>query len=86
MKRTGRKKNGERKNNVMCALDKKMIPYNIITYDSRDGRIDGIFVVQKIGKDPQLVYKKLVTQGNSGNIYVSVIPVESELDLKKLQK
>ncbi|WP_374719067.1 Cys-tRNA(Pro) deacylase [Parageobacillus toebii] len=74
------------KTNAMRVLDKKMIPYNVITYDSRDGRIDGMSVVQKIGKDPQLVYKTLVTQGNSGNIYVFVIPVESELDLKKAAK
>lgn len=74
------------KTNAMRVLDKKMIPYNVFTYDSQDGRIDGISVVQKIGKDPQLVYKTLVTQGNSGNIYVFVIPVESELDLKKAAK
>jgi Cys-tRNA(Pro)/Cys-tRNA(Cys) deacylase len=71
------------KTNAMRILDKKMIPYNVITYDSQDGGIDGISVVQKIGKDPQMVYKTLVTQGSSGNIYVFVIPVESELDLKK---
>ncbi|MBA2875286.1 Cys-tRNA(Pro) deacylase [Thermaerobacillus caldiproteolyticus] len=71
------------KTNAMRVLDKKMIPYNVITYDSQDGKIDGISVTNKIGKDPQSVYKTLVTQGNSGNIYVFVIPVESELDLKK---
>ena len=68
------------KTNAMRVLDKKMIPYNVFTYDSQDGRIDGISVAQKIGKDPQLVYKTLVTQGKSGNVYVFVIPVESELD------
>jgi Cys-tRNA(Pro)/Cys-tRNA(Cys) deacylase len=71
------------KTNAMRVLDKNMIPYNIITYDSQDGKIDGISVAHKIGKDPQSVYKTLVAQGNSGNIYVFVIPVESELDLKK---
>ncbi|WP_017436648.1 Cys-tRNA(Pro) deacylase [Saccharococcus caldoxylosilyticus] len=74
------------KTNAMRILDKNMIPYHVITYDSQDGRINGISVAQKIGKDPQLVYKTLVTQGNSGNIYVFVIPVESELDLKKAAK
>ncbi|KYD06855.1 Cys-tRNA(Pro) deacylase [Saccharococcus caldoxylosilyticus] len=74
------------KTNAMRVLDQKVIPYNVMTYDSQDGRINGISVAQKIGKDPQLVYKTLVTQGNSGNIYVFVIPVESELDLKKAAK
>jgi Cys-tRNA(Pro)/Cys-tRNA(Cys) deacylase len=71
------------KTNAMRILDMKKIHYNVITYDSQHGKIDGISVAYNIGKDPQLVYKTLVTQGNSGNIYVFVIPVESELDLKK---
>ncbi|MBA2876159.1 Cys-tRNA(Pro) deacylase [Thermaerobacillus caldiproteolyticus] len=71
------------KTNAMRVLDKKMIPYNVITYDSQDGKIDGISVAHNIGKDPRFVYKTLVTRGNSRNIYVFVIPVESELDLKK---
>jgi Cys-tRNA(Pro)/Cys-tRNA(Cys) deacylase len=71
------------KTNAMRILDQKKIPYNVITYDSQDGKIDGISVARKIGKDIQFVYKTLVTQGSSGSIYVFVIPVESELDLKK---
>ncbi len=74
------------KTNAMRILDKKKIHYNVITYDNQDGKIDGISVAHKIGKDPQLVYKTLVTQGNSGNIYVFVVPVEAELDLKKAAK
>lgn len=41
---------------------------------------------KKLGKTRNWYIKKLVTQGSSGNIYVSVIPVESELDLKKAAK
>lgn len=74
------------KTNAMRVLDEKMIPYHVITYNSEDGKIDGISVAQKIGREPQLVYKTLVTQGKSGNIYVFVVPVESELDLKKAAK
>jgi Cys-tRNA(Pro)/Cys-tRNA(Cys) deacylase len=71
------------KTNAMRILDTKKINYNVLTYDSQDGKIDGISVAHNIVKDPRMVYKTLVTQGNSGNIYVFVIPVESELDLKK---
>jgi Cys-tRNA(Pro)/Cys-tRNA(Cys) deacylase len=71
------------KTNAMRILDKNKIHYNVISYDGQLEKIDGISVAHKIGKDPRLVYKTLVTQGNSGNIYVFVIPVESELDLKK---
>jgi Cys-tRNA(Pro)/Cys-tRNA(Cys) deacylase len=83
LSKTGGRKMTKVKTNAMRVLDKNMIPYNVITYDSQDGKIDGISVGQKIGKDLQFVYKTLVTQGNSGNVYVFVIPVEAELDLKK---
>ena len=53
------------------------------TYDSEDGKIDGVSVAEKIGKDPATVYKTLVCQGGSGNYYVFVIPVAEELDMKK---
>lgn len=74
------------KTNAMRILDAKKITYNLITYDSFDGKIDGASVAQKIDKDPKFVYKTLVAQGNSKQIYVFIIPVEAELDLKKAAK
>lgn len=74
------------KTNAMRLLDTNNINYNILTYDKKDGKIDGISVAQKIGKDPKVVYKTLVTRGNNGDLYVFIIPVESELDLKKAAK
>ncbi|MTL76518.1 Cys-tRNA(Pro) deacylase, partial [Turicibacter sanguinis] len=40
----------------------------------------------KINYPVEVVYKTLVTRGNSKNIYVFVIPVATELDLKKAAK
>lgn len=74
------------KTNAMRILEQKNIEYGIITYDNKDGKIDGISVAAKIGKDVSVVYKTLVTQGNSKEIYVFVIPVKEELDLKKASK
>lgn len=74
------------KTNAMRILDAKKIPYELITYDSTDGRIDGVSVAEKIGRKTEEVYKTLVAQGASKNIYVFVIPVEAELDLKKAAK
>lgn len=71
------------KTNAMRILDEKKIEYNIITYDSSDGRIDGISVAEKIERDPKFVYKTLVVQGHSKNIYIYILPVKEELDLKK---
>jgi Cys-tRNA(Pro)/Cys-tRNA(Cys) deacylase len=74
------------KTNAMRILETKKIEYIAYNYDSKDGKIDGVSVARKIGKAPQDVYKTLVAQGNSKNIYVFIIPVESELDLKKAAK
>ena len=74
------------KTNAMRILDSKKISYNILTYENKDGQIDGVSVAHKIGKDVKYVYKTLVAQGNSKNLYVFVIPVEDELDLKKAAK
>lgn len=74
------------KTNAMRLLDTNNIKYDILTYKSNDGKIDGLSVATKIGKDPTIVYKTLVASGNSRSIYVFVIPVSEELDLKKAAK
>ncbi|CAH2714027.1 Cys-tRNA(Pro)/Cys-tRNA(Cys) deacylase YbaK [Neobacillus rhizosphaerae] len=74
------------KTNAMRILDSKKVSYDMLTYDNKDGKIDGISVAEKIGRDPKEVYKTLVAQGASKNIYVFVIPVAEELDLKKAAK
>jgi Cys-tRNA(Pro)/Cys-tRNA(Cys) deacylase len=74
------------KTNAMRILDAKKVPYEMLSYDNKDGKIDGISVAEKINKNPEEVYKTLVTQGTSKNLFVFVIPVEKELDLKKAAK
>jgi Cys-tRNA(Pro)/Cys-tRNA(Cys) deacylase len=74
------------KTNAMRILDVKKVSYELMTYDNKDGKIDGVSVAHKISKDPAQVYKTLVTQGHSKGIFVFVIPVEKELDLKKAAK
>jgi Cys-tRNA(Pro)/Cys-tRNA(Cys) deacylase len=74
------------KTNAMRILDAKKILYEILTYDNKDGKIDGVSVAYKINRDPSTVFKTLVAQGNSKHIYVFIIPVEKELDLKKAAK
>lgn len=71
------------KTNAMRILDAGKIPYEIRTYEIKDGKIDGVSVAQKIGKDAKEVYKTLVAQGASRAIYVFVIPVAEELNMKK---
>jgi Cys-tRNA(Pro)/Cys-tRNA(Cys) deacylase len=74
------------KTNAMRILDAKKVSYEMLTYENKDGKIDGVSVAEKIGRDPKEVYKTLVAQGASKNIFVFIIPVEEELDLKKAAK
>ncbi len=74
------------KTNAMRILDQIKINYNTYTYSKDDDKIDGISVAEKIGKDPKYVYKTLVVVGQSKEIYVFVIPVAEELNLKKAAK
>ncbi|MBS6502592.1 MAG: Cys-tRNA(Pro) deacylase [Clostridium sp.] len=71
------------KTNAMRILDSKKVKYEMITYESNDGKIDGISVAHKIGVDETQVFKTLVIQGVSKELYVFVIPVAEELNLKK---
>jgi Cys-tRNA(Pro)/Cys-tRNA(Cys) deacylase len=74
------------KTNALRLLDSKRISYQLMTYENTDGKIDGVSVAQKINKEPRMVYKTLVSQGISKALYVFIIPVEAELDLKKAAK
>ena len=71
------------KTNAMRILDSKKISYEIITYEDNDGKVDGISVAHKIGIDEANVFKTLVAQGTSKELYVFVIPVAEELNLKE---
>ena len=74
------------KTNAMRILDKNKIKYDVIEYDISDGKIDGVSVAEKTNQDLKEVYKTLVTQGNTKMIYVFVIAVNEELNLKKAAK
>jgi Cys-tRNA(Pro)/Cys-tRNA(Cys) deacylase len=74
------------KTNAMRLLDQKKIAYTMHAYDNKDGKIDGVSVAGKINKDPKEVYKTLVAQGASKELYVFIIEVGAELDLKKAAK
>lgn len=70
------------KTNAMRLLDAAGMEYGIHEYDNKDGKIDGVSVAHKIGIEPGRVFKTLVAHG-AGGLFVFVVPVEAELDLKK---
>lgn len=78
-------KNKEVKTNAMRILETKKIPYIAHTYEC-DEFIDGIQIADMLNLPYEKVYKTLVTQGNSKNYYVFVLPIAEELDMKKAAK
>ncbi len=72
-----------KKTNAVRILDSRKISYKIYTYETDDGFNDGISVASKIFKDTDSVFKTLVTEGVKKEIFIFIIPVASELDLKK---
>ena len=69
------------KTNVMRVLDQKKIKYTPHYYDNTI--TNGMEVANTLNLDPNKVFKTLVTIGASKRNYVFVVPVNSELDLKK---
>lgn len=77
-------KNKDEKTNVMRTLEQKGIPYTAHAYEHEEGvAVDGVTVANMLGQDPEQVFKTLVARGASKGIYVFVIPVAENLDLKK---
>ena len=70
----------------MRLLDKAKIKYEPHEYPHGNEAVDGLTVAKLCGFDPECVFKTLVARGTSKNVYVFVIPVSSELDLKKAAK
>ena len=70
------------KTNAMRILDSAKADYKTYSYECASA-IDGVSVAEKLGQNPDKVFKTLVTRGRSGEHYVFVIPVARELDLKK---
>ena len=74
----------EDKTNVMRILDQKKVVYQAHSYSDTDA-ISGVEVAAALHQDPAQVFKTLVTKGKS-SLFVFVIPVAAELDLKKAAK
>lgn len=73
------------KTNAMRILETMKIPFVHYTYECEEF-IDGIQIADQLSLPYEKVYKTLVTQGNSKNYFVFVIPIAEELDMKKAAK
>ena len=82
----------QEKTNVMRVLEQKKVPYAAHAYAPEDmdpaevAALSGEEIALRLGEPVERVFKTLVTRGKSGGYYVFVVPVASELDLKKAAK
>lgn len=69
----------------MRILDKEDVEYKSYSYTDTEA-VSGEEVAKALGIDAKQMFKTLVTIGKSGTNYVFLVPVSSELDLKKASK
>ena len=73
------------KTNAMRIIESKKLEYKLFTCPCEEAKsADEIAVI--FGKEPEQVFKTLVTKAASGAYYVFDIPVAENLDLKKAAK
>lgn len=73
------------KTNVMRLLEQHGIEYKSYCYADTEA-LSGVEVAKTLGENPEQVFKTLVTRSASGTYYVFLVPVGSELNLKKAAK
>ncbi|WP_107948317.1 Cys-tRNA(Pro) deacylase [Lysinibacillus parviboronicapiens] len=74
------------KTNAVRLLEQQKIQFDVMEYETGDGQVDGVSVAEKIGQPVSLVFKTLVAKAGAQKLFVFVIPVAEELDLKAAAK
>ena len=74
------------KTNAVRLLDQQNIDYDLFEYEVSDGQIDGVSVANKIQQPVEKVFKTLVATAGPGKVFVFLVPVAQELNLKSAAK
>ena len=69
--------------NAMRLLKQAGIPFETSEYEVDESDLSGVHAAAQLGVEPDCVFKTLVARGVKNGLYVFVIPVAEELDLKK---
>lgn len=72
------------KTNAMRILTQAKIPYTVKTYTVDENDLSGTKVAAQIGMPFEQVYKTLVARGDQTGHLVCLLPVDREIDLKRL--
>ncbi|NLD86863.1 MAG: Cys-tRNA(Pro) deacylase [Clostridiales bacterium] len=71
----------EAKTNAMRIVEKAKVNFSVLSYEVGDS-LDGVTAAEKLGRGVEEVYKTLIARGAKKEIYVFIIPVAEELNLK----
>jgi Cys-tRNA(Pro)/Cys-tRNA(Cys) deacylase len=74
------------KTNAMRMLDKAGLSYSTKEYEVDENDLSGSHVADLMGVDHGSIFKTLVLKGEKTGYLVCCIPVDGELDLKKVAK
>jgi Cys-tRNA(Pro)/Cys-tRNA(Cys) deacylase len=66
------------------AAERARVPHSVHAYDAESKPGYGLEAAERLGLDPGRVFKTLVARLDAGPLVVAVVPVSSELDLKRL--
>jgi len=69
--------------NAMRLLKQAGISFETDQYEVDENDLSGVHAAQKLGIDPDCMFKTLVARGEKKGVFVFCIPVAEELDLKK---
>lgn len=74
------------KTNAVRLLEAQGIDFTLREYEWDENDLSAETVAAKVGLPAEQVFKTLVVRGDSGGIYMAVIPGNAELDLKAMAK
>lgn len=75
------------KTNAVRLIEQQKVPHELFEYTTEDRQaVDGVTVAGKIGQPVDLVFKTLLATAGTNRYYVFVVPVASELHLKRAAK
>lgn len=71
------------KTNAIRILEQTGVPFSTHEYEVDESALDAVSVANRVGREPERVFKTLVTENDRGEHLVFCIPGNAELDLKK---
>lgn len=71
------------KTNALRILEQRNIPHEVLSYTADPESLDAVSAAEKLGLEPERVFKTLVAEAGPGEPVVFCIPGPARLDLKK---